>query len=95
MSSSYHLQTDGQSEVLNKSLEMYLRCFYYDNPRNWLKMLSWAQYWYNTFYHYSIRMSPFKALYGRDPPKLTRYELDVMDALALQEMLQDRDKLLD
>jgi len=32
ISSAYHPETDGQSEVLNKNLEIYLRCLYYDNP---------------------------------------------------------------
>ena len=40
-------------------------------------------------------MSPFKALYGRDPPKLIRYEFDASDAPALQEILLDKDKLMD
>ena len=43
MSSSYHAQTDGQSEVRNKTLEMYLKCFCFQNPKNWLQFLPWAQ----------------------------------------------------
>ena len=32
MSSSYHPQTDGQTKVVNKSLEHYLRAFAVDKP---------------------------------------------------------------
>jgi hypothetical protein len=39
-------------------------------------------------------MTPFKALYGRDPPTLTRYEPQVNDSPTLQEELMERDRLL-
>ena len=43
-STPYHLQTDGQTEALNKCLEMYLRCFVADTPHQWTIILPWAEY---------------------------------------------------
>lgn len=34
MSSTYHIQTDGQTEALNRCLDMYLRCMTDEDPRN-------------------------------------------------------------
>ncbi|WVY96655.1 hypothetical protein V8G54_028806 [Vigna mungo] len=70
MSTAYHPQSDGQSESLNKFLEMYLRCFTYDSLKDWARLLPWAEYWYNTSYHHSCGMTPFKIVYGRDHPTL-------------------------
>ncbi|MCI20795.1 hypothetical protein A2U01_0041958, partial [Trifolium medium] len=39
-------------------------------------------------------MTPFKALYGRDPPYLTKYQTQENDPPALQEELKERDTIL-
>jgi len=72
MSRAYHPQTDGQSEALNRCIEMYLRCFVFDRPRGWLQFLPWAEFWYNIAYQTSAGMTPFQIVYGRLPPSLVR-----------------------
>ena len=42
MSSGYHPQTDGQTEVTNKCLETYLRCFTSEQQNQWEKSLPLA-----------------------------------------------------
>lgn len=40
LSSGYHPQTDGQTEIVNKCLETYLHCFTSAQPRKWFQWLS-------------------------------------------------------
>jgi hypothetical protein len=42
MSTAFHPQTDGQSEAVNKTIAMYLRCITGDRPRAWVDWLAWA-----------------------------------------------------
>ncbi|KAI9197916.1 hypothetical protein LWI28_006604 [Acer negundo] len=73
-SSSYHPQTDGQTEVVNRTLEQYLRSYCHEEQKRWKEYISWAEYWYNTSHHASINMSPFEVMYGRSSPMLRTYE---------------------
>ncbi|GJR81588.1 putative mitochondrial protein, partial [Tanacetum coccineum] len=43
-------------------------------PKAWVKWLPWVEYWYNTSYHLSLQTTPFRLLYGQDPPALLRYD---------------------
>ncbi|XP_048496700.1 transposon Tf2-1 polyprotein [Beta vulgaris subsp. vulgaris] len=94
-STAYHPQSDGQSEVVNKSLETYLRCYINGQPKQWAKWLAWAEFSYNTSPHLSTSISPFKALYGRDPPPLIRVGKGQTPVDSLETELQLREVMLD
>ena len=65
-STRYHPQTDGQTERVNKWLEGYLRNYVGEQQKAWTKWLHLGEFCYNTNFHMSIGMSPFRALYGYD-----------------------------
>jgi hypothetical protein len=64
LNTAYHPQTDGQTKVVNKCLETYLRCFSSEKQHQWVQWLPLAEWWYNTSYHTTTRMTPFEAVYG-------------------------------
>lgn len=45
-------------------------------------------------YHSSIRMTPFKVLYGRDPPRLTEYDHGAASTFEVDQFLRERDGVL-
>ena len=94
MSSAYHPQTDGQTEVTNCYLEQYLRAFTAENPKQWYKLLSWAEFHYNTSHHWVIGMTPFRAVYGRSPPSISMYVCGSTSIQALDQDHLTRDDIL-
>ena len=65
MSTTYHPQTDGQSERTIQTLQDMLRMCVLDWRGHWMDHLSLVEFAYNNSYHACIGMSPFEALYGR------------------------------
>ena len=47
---------------------MYLRCLTGDRPRQWLHWLSRVKYIYNTAFESALKDTPFRVVYGREPP---------------------------
>ncbi|RVW78323.1 Retrovirus-related Pol polyprotein from transposon 17.6 [Vitis vinifera] len=94
LSTAYHPQTDGQTEVVNRCIETYLRCMAGDNPSQWANWISLAEFWYNTSYHSSLKMSPFEALYGYAPPLQIPYFPKDSNVEAVDRVLNERESWL-
>jgi hypothetical protein len=93
-SSAYHPQTDGQTEVVNRTIEMYLRCFTSSYPKQWVKWLPWVEFCYNTSFHSATKHSPFEVVYGRPPPSLLSYIPGTTQVAAVEGTLVARDAVL-
>lgn len=67
ISSSYHPQTDGQTERTNRTLEQFLRNYVSFSQRDWDSLLTPAEFSYNNAVQSSSGLSPFFLVYGRNP----------------------------
>ncbi|XP_073153938.1 uncharacterized protein [Henckelia pumila] len=65
LSTTYHPQTDGQTERTIQTLKDMLRAYALDFSSNWSEHLPLIEFAYNNSYHSSIGMAPYEALYGR------------------------------
>nr|GEU42767.1 putative reverse transcriptase domain-containing protein [Tanacetum cinerariifolium] len=66
MNTTYHPETDGQSERIIQTLKDMLRACVIDFGKGWEKHLPLVEFSYNNSYHASIMAAPFEALYGRN-----------------------------
>ncbi|PKU79630.1 putative mitochondrial protein [Dendrobium catenatum] len=67
MSSAYHPQTDGQTEVTNRTLASMLRCLVEDHPKRWEEVLGQAEFAYNSMPNRATGMCPFSIVYTKMP----------------------------
>ncbi|KAI0520448.1 hypothetical protein KFK09_007923 [Dendrobium nobile] len=70
LSSAYHPQTDGQTEVVNRTLGNMLRCLAHEHPKQWDDYLGQAEFAYNAMSNRSTGQCPFSIVYTKCPNHL-------------------------
>ncbi|GKC80815.1 RNA-directed DNA polymerase, partial [Tanacetum coccineum] len=86
-SSSYHPQTDGQTEVVNQSLGNLLCSLIGDNAKQWDFILPQAELAYNRSVNRTTGKSPFEVVCGRNP-------ITTLDLVPVPEMGKRRKQVL-
>jgi hypothetical protein len=66
-STAFHPQTDGQTEVVNRTVVHLLRAYCSKHPKLWDEHLHYIQHAYNRAKHSSTQTSPFEACFGYLP----------------------------
>ncbi|KAL8089016.1 hypothetical protein AgCh_038682 [Apium graveolens] len=93
ISSAYHPATDGQTEVVNRCLETYLRCMCGDNVKYWSLWLPLAEWWYNTNSHTATGLTPYEVVYNQQPPLHLPYVTGESSNAAVDRSLQKREDM--
>ena len=65
---TYHPQTNGQTERFNRTVTAMLRCYVEDHPKDWAKYVRALCYAYNTAVHRTTGTTPFDLVLSRAPP---------------------------
>jgi hypothetical protein len=89
MSTAYHPQTDGQSEILNRIVQDYLRSYSGDEQTAWSRLLPLAQFAYNNSRNYTTGVSPNRLLFGFD----CEIRVDVADTVAERRIPAAKDRI--
>jgi hypothetical protein len=95
LSTSFHPETDGQTERTNQTLEQYLRMYANKLQDNWVELLPTAQLAYNSTRSATTKYSPHYANYGyeptahRDPKDIESISVGADDKAKLMQELHD------
>ena len=73
LSTTYHPQTDAQTEAAKKCLETYLRCFTFKKQHQWVQWIPLDELWYYNNYHEATKMTPYEVVYRQLPPSPISY----------------------
>ena len=94
LSTSYHPETDGQTERANKTLEIYLRHYVNYHQDDWVKHLPLAEFCYNNHINSSTGITPFYASFGHHPRLDFRPESDSSEPREAPEFVSRMSKIV-
>ena len=94
LSTAFHPETDGQTEIMNQYLSQRLRPFVNYYQDNWSELLPLMDYAQLTLPHESIGMSPFELLYGYQPRTSFDWQTPKKPATARERLSQEEAQAL-
>jgi hypothetical protein len=65
-----------------------------DKKNKWSQWLQLVEWWYNSTYHTSAKMTPFQALNGHEPPKWKEFTLINTKVQAVKNKLEEEQKII-
>ncbi|WZY72224.1 hypothetical protein YC2023_004464 [Brassica napus] len=101
-STTCHPQTDGQTEVVNRTLGTLLRAFIKKNLKSWEDYLPHCEFAYNHAVHSTSKFSPFEIVYGFNPnspldliplPECERVSIDGKKKAEMVKQLHEQARL--
>lgn len=84
-----HPQTDGLTEVVNRSVGGLLRALITQNPGGWKRVPSMAEFAYNSSANRTTGKSPFEIVYGKLPKQVTDLIDDNYLIKGVEDMIQN------
>jgi hypothetical protein len=93
-STSYHPQTDGQTERTNQIVEDMICMYVRTKPNKWEDYLHLVEFAYNNGYQTSSKLSPFIILYGRKCTNPIRWDNPANRLMVGPEMLQEMENMV-
>ena len=75
-------------------METYLCICFRDKQKKWLQWLHLAEWWYNTTYHTSTKMTPFKTLYSYEPPRWKEIIQGRKKVSTIKYQLEDNQRIM-
>ena len=79
MSTSFHPQTDGQTERTNQMIEAYLRSYVNQKMSDWADLLPMGEFAYNNTVTFATGMTQFYANYGWHPETMNPRQTDALN----------------
>jgi len=94
VSTTYHPETNGETEQVNRELKVYLWIFCKWIPEEWDKHLPITEFLYNGWPHSVMKQTPFYLMYGCEPtavpPAFSKMNVPAVEQW-LSELLKIRD----